>query len=259
MTTCERTAWQSDTSVRCRLGHSATGSQRVSVTTGQRGGGSMTQGLSVDLGMVSASRRSNRAATGASSVTVHGSGLGLTTYTASMGVGKTACERSTWEADTSVRCQVGRSVMGSRQVGISVGMRSGSVSSGLSVEAGMLSVVRRTNGGSTGSASVTVHGASMGLAAYTAAGAAGLTACERSTWESDTSVRCQSSHGVLGSSRVSLSLGLGVGPCGLGIDGVLCAHAFDELILAYQQSSDGLSESDTTRRKHGAGDLHIGC
>jgi hypothetical protein len=64
------------------------------------------------------------------------------------------------------------------------------------LEVGAMSIMRRTNSASTGSVSVTVQGASMGLAAYTALGAAGRSTCERSTWESDTSVRCQSAHGV---------------------------------------------------------------
>ena len=43
-------------------------------------------------------------------MTVAGLNLGLATYTAAVRLSHTACERTTWEADTSLRCQVGRGV-----------------------------------------------------------------------------------------------------------------------------------------------------
>eukprot|EP00291_Cryptomonas_curvata_P028450 CAMPEP_0172206200 /NCGR_PEP_ID=MMETSP1050-20130122/33073_1 /TAXON_ID=233186 /ORGANISM="Cryptomonas curvata, Strain CCAP979/52" /LENGTH=71 /DNA_ID=CAMNT_0012885231 /DNA_START=93 /DNA_END=305 /DNA_ORIENTATION=- len=49
-TACEQTSWESDTSVLCRVGQSVLGSQRLSLTTGQRAG-SVSQGYSVGLGM----------------------------------------------------------------------------------------------------------------------------------------------------------------------------------------------------------------
>ena len=53
-----------------------------------------------------------------------------------------------------------------------------------------MSVMRRSNRAGTGSASVTVHGARLGLVAYTALGRVGQTGCEGTEWESETSVRC---------------------------------------------------------------------
>ena len=65
----------------------------------------------------------------------------------------------------------------------------------------------RGNRAGTGSASVTVHGASMGLVAYTAMGRVGQTGCEGTEWESETSVRCMVGHGARGTRRVVMTAG----------------------------------------------------
>eukprot|EP00961_Rhodomonas_salina_P017373 233689-Rhodomonas_salina.1 len=71
------------------------------MTVGERVG-SVTGVWSTDLSAVSSMRRTNRAGTGSTSVTVKGSGLGLTTYTGSIRVGVTGCESTAWESETSV-------------------------------------------------------------------------------------------------------------------------------------------------------------
>ena len=67
-----------------------------------------------------------------------------------------------------------------------------------SVDAGSMSVTRRSNRAGTGSASVTVHGSSLGLVAFTALGRVGQTGCEGTEWESETSVRCLRGSGFSG-------------------------------------------------------------
>ena len=75
------------------------------MTAGDRGG-SASQAWSADAGMVSLSRRDNRAGTGSASVTVHGASLGLVAYTGMAREGHTGCEGTEWESETSVRCMV---------------------------------------------------------------------------------------------------------------------------------------------------------
>eukprot|EP00001_Collodictyon_triciliatum_P158170 27748_6 len=72
---------------------------------------------------------------------------------------------------------------------------------------GRVSMVRRQNRAGTGSASVTVHGASMGLVALTAMVRSGQTGCEGTEWESETSVRCLVGHGARGTRRVVMTTG----------------------------------------------------
>ena len=127
----------------------------------------MSMAVSMDSGMMSVTIRSNTGGTGSTSVTVHGSGLGLAALTAMGRAGQTGCEGTEWESETSVRCMVGHGAGGTRRAVMTVGERGGSLSQAWSIEAPGLSSVTRINAAGTGSTSVTVHGASMGLVTYT--------------------------------------------------------------------------------------------
>eukprot|EP00961_Rhodomonas_salina_P128340 1729579-Rhodomonas_salina.1 len=60
----------------------------------------------------------------------------------------------------------------------------------------------------TGSASVTVHGGSMGGAGgYTGSVQLGGTGCEATAWESETSTRCLAGGVGTGTRRVSMTVG----------------------------------------------------
>ena len=76
-----------------------------------------------------------------------------------------------------------------------------------SLEGGWMRVMRRVNSAGTGSASVTVHGAGLGLVMLTAMGRSGHTGCEGTEWESETSVRCLMGHGARGTRRVAMTAG----------------------------------------------------
>ena len=89
---------------------------------------------------------------------------------------------------------------------MTVSEQSASMSAAYSVDVGGLSVMTRGNHAGTGSASVTVHGASLGLVAMTAMGRIGHTGCEGTEWESETSVRCLMGHGSRGTRRVSITM-----------------------------------------------------
>ena len=105
----------------------------------------------------------NRAGTGSASVTVHGAGMGLVTYTGRAREGQTGCEATEWESETSVRCLESHGGRGTRRVVMTAGERGGSVTQAWSGDVGMMSVIDGSNRGGTGSGSVTVHGAGMGL------------------------------------------------------------------------------------------------
>jgi len=70
-----------------------------------------------------------------------------------------------------------------------------------------LSVMQRANQGSTGSASVSVHGSSLGLVAFTARGRIEQTGCEGTEWESETSVRGLVGQGLRGTGQVMMTAG----------------------------------------------------
>jgi hypothetical protein len=127
----------------------------------------MSEGYSVDAGSVSVALRLNHAGTGSASVKVHGAGLGLVAFTALGRMGQTGCEETEWESETSVRCTF-LGAWGTRRVMVTAGERTGSKSAMYSVDAGSMSVTRGLNRAGKGSVSVTVHGAGLGLVAFTA-------------------------------------------------------------------------------------------
>jgi hypothetical protein len=94
---------------------------------------------------------------------------------------------------------------------MTVGEQAGSMSGAYSVSPSFLSVMTRGNMPGTGSAPVTVHGASLGFVAYTGRGRVGQTGCEATDWESETSVRCMVGRGVQGTRRVAMTAGERVG------------------------------------------------
>merc|ERR1719199_2412477 len=96
---------------------------------------------------------------------------------------------------------------GTRRVVMTAGERAGSGSAAYSIDVGSVSMSRGYNRAGTGSASVTVHGASLGLVTYTGIGRTGETGCEGTEWESETSVRCMVGHGGRGTRRVVMTAG----------------------------------------------------
>jgi hypothetical protein len=196
-TGCEGTEWESETSVRCLVGHGSRGTRRVTLTAGELSG-SMTEALSVDVTGMSAMGRGNAAGTGSAWVTVHGGGLGLQAHTGLVRIGETGCEGTEWESETSVRCLPSSGSRGTRRVVMTTGDRSGSGSAMYSVDVGGMSVTGRSNSIQTGSVAVTVHGGGLGSVLFTALGRMGATGCEGTEWESETSVRCLTSSGARG-------------------------------------------------------------
>ena len=208
---CEGSEWVSDSTVRCRTGQMVRGTRRTSVTSGTTIG-SVTEGVSVGTMAASTVRVSNVAgSTGSGSITVIGSNVGVSTYTARVVGGESGCEASTWVSSSSVACRVSSSGRSSRRVSATAGEVSGSVTAGLSVSAGAMSSIRASNAAASGSVVVTVQGAGMALSAVCGAAGMGWTGCEATWWESDTSMQCRGTAGI-GSSRAAVvSAGLRVG------------------------------------------------
>jgi hypothetical protein len=146
-------------------------------------------------------------------VTVHGTGLSLTGLTSRVRLSWTGCQATDWGSETSVRCRVGHGAQGTRRLVMTVGQGSGSVSQAWSVDVDVISLAGQSNRAGTGSASVTVHGAGMGIVRHTAKGRAGHTGCEGTDWQSETSVRCRVGHGSGLSRRVVMTVGSQGGSC----------------------------------------------
>ena len=198
--------WVSDSTILCRTPTGRQGSIKQIFTIGEQGA-SLSQSITFDVGELSGVTGTNRAGTGSASVTVAGAGLDLAAYTTRMRVRETGCEATEWESETSVRCMVGHGARGTRRVVMTAGARLSSVSQAFSLDAAVLSLMRRSNRGGSGSASLTVHGANMGHVGCSGVSREGHTRCEATEWESETSVRCMVGHGARGTRRIGLTAG----------------------------------------------------
>ena len=210
-------------------------------------------GLVDGHGGLSMVRRSNRAGTGSASVTVHGASMGLVAYTGKAREGQTGCEATEWESETSMRCHGGTRSSGHTTGGDDGRGARASVTQSWSTDMAGLSMVRRSNRAGTGSASVTVHGASMGLVAYTGKAREGQTGCEATEWESETSMRCMVGHGARGTRRVVMT----AGDRGASVTaGLVGGHGGTEHGASKQPGGHGLGIGDGAWGKHGAGGVH---
>jgi hypothetical protein len=116
---------------------------------------SMTGAYSVDLGSVSGMLyRANRTGTGSSSVTVHGSSLGLVAFTVMVWSGQTTCEGTVWESEISVWCKTGLGTRGIRRVVMTAGEQLRRGTGVYWMQNGMSTVTREYNKTGTESTSV---------------------------------------------------------------------------------------------------------
>ena len=144
--------------------------------------------------------------------------------------GGTACEASTWRSSSAVDCKLSAGVGGGapmRQgqglpVVVTLGLQQGSRTQAWCYDAAVASSVGgATNGPSSGCTSATVVGFSFGGHGYSGGarvgrGAAsssdmtGGTACQASTWRSDSAVECKLSAGSGGGAPMRQGHGLPV-------------------------------------------------
>ena len=196
----------------------------------------MTQAWSGDVGMMSVMRRENRAGTGSASVTVHGAGMGLVTYTGRAREGQTGCEATEWESETSVRCLVSHGGRGSLRVLVTSGGSARTFSVGLTLDFPAVSVLSVTNGPGTGKESIVVFGASFNLDSHSAHSRVGFSASESSLWLSETSVQCRS---AAGSNHPGVMLGAVV-TAGVTVGSISRAFTFNSPISSFYPANQPL-------------------
>ena len=207
-TSCEGTAWTSDSTLLCKSSAGQGGSKAVTVTSGGRVG-SVSRILSVDLMSASGNVRvSNSPSTGSISITVVSSGLGSVAWSCGSRMGGSACEASTWTSDSMLQI---RAPSGASQTSVLSFTATARVRTGLYMASYDVPVLQRVpnsvdgyiqnqaNGPCTGGTVVTLWGQGFGLYDLTNALTIGSFSCSVSGWSSDTSLYCltQSGAGVL--------------------------------------------------------------
>jgi hypothetical protein len=207
-TACERSTWESDTSVRCKTGLGLVGSHRAMLTAGRRAG-SVTQSLSIVAFSISLVLRANRGGTGSSSVTIYGAGLGPMSHTVSMRLGMTTCERTAWQSDTSVRCQLGFSSLQTRHIVITAGVQASSTTQSFSHDRLHLSGVGiYRNIFPFVPPLLTIFGMSFGLTDDSPVARVGQTTCEASIWTSQSAILCRIASGIAANDHITVTVGV---------------------------------------------------
>ena len=193
-TAFEATEWVSDSATRCKTPVGFGHMHQVGMSVG-KARSTITEVVTYDKAFISSLAHTNTMASGAGSITVSMGSL----YNTLQARGMTACEATEWVSDSSVRGMVGQGVGGSRRGVVTAGTQFASVTQAWSVDGAGMSVMSGINVAGAGGASVTVHGASMGLVTYTGRAREGHTGCEATEWMSDSSIRCKSEIGTWGS------------------------------------------------------------
>jgi hypothetical protein len=200
-TACSRSQWISGTSATCGLREgvgvgpsSRVSEHRVAITVGT-GVGTRTRSFTFDAPVVTSAARLNLPSTGGETVTVQGVNFGLSDYSATVGVGKTACMTSAWSSLTSVNC--GSPPGGGAGYGIAVTVVdvAGSLSNAFSFDSPVLSSVIGSNGPVSHGAVLTLHGAGFGLADNTPSVHIARTACGSISWTSISTLACYTPNG----------------------------------------------------------------
>ena len=104
----------------CLAASGARGTARTSVTVGYQVG-TLTETFSVDTKGLSASGRLNLRNGASASLTVHGSGMGMASYTSMIRSSMSSCESTEWESETSVRCSESHGAGTTRRVSVTSG------------------------------------------------------------------------------------------------------------------------------------------
>ena len=207
ITECWASVWLSDTAVLSLATDGLRGSARLVLTSGTDSGSS-TLLLSIGPAQTSLVLTSNLASTASLCLTVLGAGFGLTMHSAGGRTSPTSSEETLWTADSFVVGRVGYGTLRSMRMSHTVGTLVGTTSEALSVASTLLSTVTLSNSASTGSASLTVHGQSLALGSFSVSSRTGSSACERSTWVSDTSMWCRQGRLTAASIKLLITSGL---------------------------------------------------
>eukprot|EP00960_Hanusia_phi_P023779 701518-Hanusia_phi.AAC.1 len=108
--------------------------------------------------------------TGASIMTIFGSGLGSSEYSGQAQIGNSACESSTWESETSVACMVGAGEQTSMSAIVTILTHKGTTTNLVTYETPEISLQTKSNVERKGAEYISLIGAGLGTEGYSGEG-----------------------------------------------------------------------------------------
>ena len=162
--------------------------------------------LTYDEPVISLPTRMNIAATGSVSLTALGSNFNFESFSHRLIIAGTLTQRSSWVSYSSLLCLISTGISSSHRISISVGNALSTVSIGWTVDSGIISLNFPANRAGTGSLSFTIYGKNLGSTSFSAA-VQGHSHSERTSWQSDSSVRTNVPQGAAFTRAVMATVG----------------------------------------------------
>jgi hypothetical protein len=214
-TACLSSKWISSTSSLCQLAPGAgvgpahppsITPHRIAITVGT-GVGTRGRAFTFDGPVVTHAGSFNSANSGGKSVTVNGVNFGLTDYSVTVGIGKTACMTTSWTTGTALKCAAPSGYGAAHQVSVTVVHIDGTIKSVFSYDAPVLSILQPTNSASSGGSVLTINGVGFGSADNSLTVSIGQTDCASTSWTTTSTVQCRSSVSYGSQLDVLITLG----------------------------------------------------
>ena len=203
-----RTAWSSDSSVKCLSASSRMNSRSLVMTAG-KGAGSLTSAVTFEPNYISSTFPMNVASAHDSILTCIGGVFGVLTDTFAGKVGHSGCEETLWRSDSAVTCARVPTGGSSLSIAVTSGQTVSSCSEVLSHDVIFLpSSSARANIHFAGQPNYQVptgffvHSMTSGMRLR-------ASSCQATNWASDTIVMCKKTSGGARSMRIALTVGSG--------------------------------------------------
>lgn len=194
----EASNWISDTALKLKTASGL--SVRIDLAVSiNRAISTISEFLSYDVLSVSQSltHGGNVPGTGSVSVTVSGHNFGISSFTVKQHIGMSRCEGGEWISDTTVRALTSSGTHNGLGTALTVAEILATVSQVFSYDSHEPSAISSANGPAheQQAVAVTVLGNGFGQTHNSGSLRLGATACDASSWHSDTSVQCLHSYG----------------------------------------------------------------
>lgn len=195
-TACDTNWWVADSTVVCKTSGPGVGSGRIISMELQGVTGTLISAFTYNSPVITSPLYSNGPSTAGVHVTVSGTEFGTLNLTPTVRVGKTRCMTSSWISSTTIRCDVAPGVGATVHIGASLfdhqatAALAGTLSSVFTYDAPMMTAVGDGNAPVTGGSVTTLSGMNFGAEDYCSSARLGSTACAKTSFVSETVMRC---------------------------------------------------------------------
>eukprot|EP00960_Hanusia_phi_P066144 766327-Hanusia_phi.AAC.2 len=190
----------------------------------------------------------NLGITGARRIFLHGNAFGLTQFSSKIAIGGLAlssCESTLWMADSSLICKSISGLFPTVKTVISILGETGTISSTVSFDKSIVSILKPSNLPITGANSLWVKLESIGgVGANSFKVRLGATSVESVSWNSMTQILCKSSSGIAKSQILAFTIFLVVSTNSEMI-------SFDSITISNLLQSNGLNRNLSKMTVHG--------